>query len=169
MELRENQFDVIVLGTGLAGSIMGAILARAGKKVLLIDSSSHPRFAIGESTVGYTLVHLRMLAHRYGVPEIGNMGSLGETTKHIGSSSGVKRHFGFMIHRDGQYPDPYECNQFRLPKVLHKAVHYYRQDTDAYLFSVAIKYGCNAKQNYRVADIDFHDDKVVVHGEDGQT
>ncbi|WP_461012559.1 NAD(P)/FAD-dependent oxidoreductase, partial [Streptomyces capparidis] len=25
------------------------------------------------------------------------------------------------------------------------------------------------KQNYRVADIDFHDDKVVVHGEDGQT
>ncbi|WP_026219871.1 NAD(P)/FAD-dependent oxidoreductase [Wenjunlia vitaminophila] len=167
MKHRENSYDVIVLGTGLAGSIMGAILARAGKKVLLIDSSSHPRFAIGESTVGYTLVHLRMLAHRYGVPEIGNMGSLGETTKFIGNSSGLKRHFGFMIHRDGQYPDPYECNQFRLPKVLHQAVHYYRQDTDAYLFSVAIKYGCHAKQNYRVVDIDLGEDEVVVHGEDG--
>ncbi|WP_461012573.1 NAD(P)-binding protein, partial [Streptomyces capparidis] len=42
MRMKENQYDVIVLGTGLAGSIMGAILARAGKKVLLIDSSSHP-------------------------------------------------------------------------------------------------------------------------------
>lgn len=112
----KDRYDVVILGTGLAGATLGAILARAGRSVLLVDAASHPRFAVGESTVGYTLVHLRMLAHRYGVPELGHMGSLGETIKHIGSSSGLKRHFGFMIHEEGREPDPDHVNQFRLPK-----------------------------------------------------
>ncbi|MEU9736292.1 tryptophan 7-halogenase [Streptomyces sp. NPDC048002] len=162
-------YDVVVLGTGLAGSVLGAILAKAGNKVLLLDAGSHPRFAIGESTVGYTLVHLRMLAHRYGVPEIGHLGSLEECNEYISTSSGLKRHFGFMIHRDGQEPDPREINQFRLPKVLHLASHYFRQDIDQYLFHVALKYGCAAQQNYRVEKVDFDDEGVTVIGVDGTT
>lgn len=162
-----EDYDVVILGTGLAGSVLGSALAKAGIRVLLLDAGSHPRFAIGESTVGYTLVHLRMIAHRYGIPEIGHLGSLDECTRYVGSSSGIKRHFGFMIHRDGQEPDPREINQFRLPKLLHVASHYYRQDTDAYLFNTAIKYGCDARQNYRVEKLDFDDHGVTVFGADG--
>lgn len=163
----KDPYDVIVLGSGLAGSMLGAIVARAGFRVLLVDAGSHPKFAIGESTVGYTLVHLRMLAERYDVPEIRHMSNLPACYKHIGTTFGMKRHFGFIFHKDGHEPDPREVNQFRLPKVLHKAAHYFRQDTDAYLFQTAIRHGCDAKQNYRVADVDIDDDGVTVHGIDG--
>jgi tetracycline 7-halogenase / FADH2 O2-dependent halogenase len=165
---REVSHDVAILGTGLAGSVLGAILARAGFRVLLLDSGSHPRFAIGESTVGYTLVHLRMLAARYGVPEVGHLGSLEECNRFIGSSSGVKKHFGFMIHRDGREPDPAEVNQFRLPKVLHTASHYFRQDIDAYLFHAAVRRGCEVRQNHRVEKVDIDEDGVTVIGADGR-
>ena len=162
-----NSYDVVIMGTGLAGSIFGAIIARAGHRVLLVDSGTHPRFAVGESTVGYTLVHMRLIAHRYGIPEIAHLGSLDETLKATGSSSGVKRHFGFMIHRDGEEPSPREINQFRLPKVLNIASHYFRQDTDSYLFHTAIKYGCDARQNYSVEKVVFDDNGVQIAGADG--
>ncbi|MBW1599700.1 NAD(P)/FAD-dependent oxidoreductase [Streptomyces sp. JJ38] len=165
----QHSHDVAILGTGLAGSVLGAILAKAGHRVLLLDAGTHPRFAIGESTVGYTLVHLRMLANRYGVPEVGHLGSLDECIKYIGSSSGVKKHFGFMIHRDGKEPDPREINQFRLPKVLHTASHYFRQDVDAYLFNTAVRYGCEAKQNCRVEKVDIDDDGVTLQTTRGET
>ncbi|KKD02453.1 NAD(P)-binding protein, partial [Streptomyces sp. WM6386] len=41
--------DVFILGSGLAGSVAGAILARQGTKVVLVDAGQHPRFAVGES------------------------------------------------------------------------------------------------------------------------
>lgn len=37
-----TECDVAILGSGLAGSIMGAILARQGANVVLIDAGQHP-------------------------------------------------------------------------------------------------------------------------------
>ncbi|HHP7245196.1 MAG TPA: NAD(P)-binding protein, partial [Elainellaceae cyanobacterium] len=39
-----NQFDVIILGSGLGGSTLATILAKHHLRVLLIDKKSHPRF-----------------------------------------------------------------------------------------------------------------------------
>ena len=41
-----HECDVVILGSGLAGSISGAILARQGKSVALIDAGTHPRFPV---------------------------------------------------------------------------------------------------------------------------
>ena len=42
-------YDAIVIGAGPAGSSAGAGLARAGKKVLVVEKEKFPRFRIGES------------------------------------------------------------------------------------------------------------------------
>ena len=41
--------DVLVIGGGPAGSTIAALLAREGRKVVLLEKEHHPRFHIGES------------------------------------------------------------------------------------------------------------------------
>ncbi|HYX23886.1 MAG TPA: FAD-dependent oxidoreductase, partial [Thermoanaerobaculia bacterium] len=42
-------YDVAVLGSGIAGSTLAAILGRQGFRVLLLEKGTHPRFAVGEA------------------------------------------------------------------------------------------------------------------------
>ena len=42
-------YDVIVAGSGPAGSTAATLLAQQNHKVLIIERDSHPRFHIGES------------------------------------------------------------------------------------------------------------------------
>ncbi|HEX2051782.1 MAG TPA: tryptophan 7-halogenase [Actinomycetota bacterium] len=165
----KTTYDVAILGTGIAGSMLGAILARNGVKTLLIDSHQHPKFAIGESTIPYTLVALRTVAERYGVPEIKTLATYTNCTRVIGPHFGIKKHFGFLLHHEGRPQDPRETNQFDTPKLLHEASHMYRQETDAYLFHAAIAYGCDARQNFKVAEVDIDGSGVTIVGENGET
>jgi FADH2 O2-dependent halogenase len=159
--------DVLILGAGFAGAALGAILARNGARVLIVDAGSHPKFAVGESMIPYTLLALRTIAERYDVPEIATLSSFDSCTKNIGPVFGWKKHFGFMRHTPGEEPDPYESNQFSTPGLLNKTGHLFRQDTDAYLFNAAVRYGCDQRLNFRVTDVDIHDDAVSVTGADG--
>ncbi len=162
-------YDVAILGSGLAGSVLAAVLARQGVKVLLVDGGSHPRFSIGESTIPYTLVSLRILAERYDVPEIAAIASFTDTTKTLGARFGIKRHFGFLLHHEGAPQNPVEVNEFGTPPhILHEAAHLFRQDVDAYLFQVAAKYGAKIRQNFIVDDIDFEDSGVRLGGKRGE-
>lgn len=43
--------DVVVIGGGPAGTILGALLARRGYEVVLFDKERHPRYQVGESTI----------------------------------------------------------------------------------------------------------------------
>ncbi|MBV9143925.1 MAG: tryptophan 7-halogenase [Pseudonocardiales bacterium] len=68
--MNEKVHDVAIIGGGIGGSIMAAILAGNGVDVLLAEGTPHPRFTIGESTTPETSISLRLLAARYGVPEL---------------------------------------------------------------------------------------------------
>lgn len=48
-DVYKTEFDVIIIGSGLAGSILATILAKHNLQVLTIDKNAHPRFAIGEA------------------------------------------------------------------------------------------------------------------------
>ena len=49
-----HSYDVIVIGAGPAGSTTAALVAKAGRRVLLIERDRFPRFHIGESLMPET-------------------------------------------------------------------------------------------------------------------
>ena len=161
-------FDVAILGSGFAGSMLGAILARNGVKVLMIDAKAHPKFAIGESTIPNMLVSLRTMAERYDVPELLTLSTYTGCQRIISPWHGVKNHFGFLNHQEGKPQDPAQLTMFNFPKLLHETAHMYRQDTDSYLFNAAVKYGATARMNFHVADVDIDDSGVTLSTAKGE-
>ncbi|MGL5443345.1 MAG: NAD(P)/FAD-dependent oxidoreductase, partial [[Mycobacterium] stephanolepidis] len=158
--------DVIIVGGGIGGSTLAAILARHEVRVLMIEASGHPRFAIGESTVPETIMGLRNLALRYDVPEIGDLSAHGTLSKKVSSGSGVKRNFSFVYHQDGARSKPTEYNQYPTwgPPIGPDS-HFFRQDVDAYMYQVALSYGTKGLTHTAVTDVVFGADKVTVHTE----
>ncbi len=148
------KYDVAILGSGMIGSTLAAILAKNGVRTLLVEQGVHPRFAIGESTVPETTFLFRVLAARYGVPELKNFGTYSLLRRHVGTTSGVKRNFSFVWHREGQRNVPTQsCQMPTLGPPMGPDMHLFRQDVDAYLLSVAASSGADVRQQTDVTEI----------------
>lgn len=149
------KYDVVILGAGMAGTMLGAILARNGAKVAIIDSQRHPRFAVGEATIRETTMMIKILAERFQVPELHNISSFVAVTENVANTSGMKRHISYAYHSEGERQRPHEYFQVVVPETFEgPEVHYFRQDTDQYLVKVAEQYGCAVREGIRVQDID---------------
>ncbi|MFE0809334.1 NAD(P)/FAD-dependent oxidoreductase [Streptomyces sp. NPDC058794] len=159
---RGEQYDVAILGSGMAGGMLGAVLARNGVRVLLLDAGTHPRFAVGESTIPYTSGMTRVIADRYNVPELLALSSHKGIMAKVSRNCGQKQNFGFVYHREGRAQDPREINQLVVPSAIRTETHLFRQDTDSYLFNVAVRYGAHPQLNTRVTDIDIDPDSGAV-------
>ncbi|MEM6427594.1 MAG: NAD(P)/FAD-dependent oxidoreductase [Deinococcota bacterium] len=158
-----NSYDVAIIGSGMAGSSLAAILARQGLNVLVFEAKSHPRFAIGESMILETSEVMRAMAELYDVPELAYFSSENYVSR-IGTSHGVKRHFSFLHHTEGNVPTSNEVLQAVIPKEPHgHELHIYRQDSDAFLVSTAISYGATILQNTPVTAVDIEDDSVRIY------
>ena len=48
-------YDVAIIGGGPAGSTAAALLARAGRRVVLFEREKFPRFHIGESLLPFSM------------------------------------------------------------------------------------------------------------------
>jgi FADH2 O2-dependent halogenase len=161
-----TQFDVAILGSGIAGTMLAAILARQGVSVVLIDSSTHPRFVIGESTIPHTSLLFSMLAARYDVPEIDHLAYPNLIADHVAPTSGIKRAFGFAFQRDGQPYNPAEGLLFGTSSKDEN--HLFRQDIDAYLLHAAIHYGATPRQNAKVTGLEIDPQGVHLHLQGGE-
>jgi FADH2 O2-dependent halogenase len=149
-----ERYDVAILGAGMAGGMLGSVLARNGVKVLLIDAGSHPRFAVGESTIPYTSATTRIIAQRYQVPEIEALDSFQSIHDKVTPMCGRKQNFGFIYHQQGRPQDPEQINQLVVPSWQRTETHLFRQDIDAYLFHVAVGYGAEPRLGTRITDIE---------------
>lgn len=168
MSVRLPDCDVIVIGSGLAGSSMAAVLARGGARTQILDAGTHPRFAIGESTIPYTSMLMRLVSERYGVPEIKKLTTFENVQASIAPSCGIKKNFGFLYHREGQSQRFEECHEFPIPRITHIENHFFRQDVDAWMLNVAVGHGARVKQHTLVSDVDFDQDGVTVRTADGE-
>lgn len=154
MTSKNIKYDVAIIGSGISGSTLGAVLARNGLKVIVFEAGSHPKFAIGESMILETSETMRAIAKFFDVPEIAYFSSENYFS-YIGTSHGVKRHFSYLHHTAGQNQDLSRSLQAVIPKEPHgHELHLYRQDTDYYLTSIAIAYGATVLQNTPVQDVE---------------
>ncbi len=56
-----SDFDVLIIGGGPAGATTGMLLARAGKRAVVLEKTTHPRFHIGESLLPRNFALIREL------------------------------------------------------------------------------------------------------------
>lgn len=156
------KYDVAIIGTGIGGSTLAAVLARQGLKVVVFEAGNHPRFAIGESMILETSEVMRALATYYDVPELAYYSSENYFDD-IGTQHGVKRHFSFLLHNPGQHQDPRDSLQAVIPRLPYgHEIHIYRQDSDALLTAVAVSYGATVLQNTPVKDTRIQPDGVEI-------
>lgn len=138
--------DIAILGSGIIGSTCALIFRRAGYHVQLIDQGTHPRFALGESTLPPTSFWMTLLAHRWKVPELHTVSVAAKINERVTASCGVKKNFGFVYHDPGQSS---HVKAWHVPIPEGKdgkagESHLFRQDVDAYLFHCAIESGVEA-------------------------
>ena len=153
------QYEVMILGSGLGGAMLAAILAKAGLSVLLVEGETHPRFTIGEATTPDTNFRLKLLGLKYDIPEITNLSTFHDLRDNVGPASGVKRAFSFLYHREGQEQNPLESHQYpTLAPPMGPDCHFFRQDTDAYMMAAAVRYGATIRQQTRIVDFEVKDD-----------
>lgn len=57
--MKEQIYDVAIIGAGPSGATAAAMLADAGKKVLVIERQQFPRFSIGESLLPQCMAYLQ--------------------------------------------------------------------------------------------------------------
>ncbi|WP_067651957.1 NAD(P)/FAD-dependent oxidoreductase [Nocardia harenae] len=165
------RYDVAILGAGIAGSTLAAILARQDLSVLLIDAGVHPRFVVGESTIPHATTTMRVLAERYGVPELAALTTFQDTAEKVTKTCGQKQNFGFVYHEDDQPYDPRRANQVVLASGYRRAEsHWFRQDIDSYVYHLAVRYGATARMGTRIADIEVDPERgAVLRSAGGET
>ena len=140
-------FDLAIVGSGFAGTLLAMIARRLGLSVLVVERGSHPRFAIGESSTPLANLWLETLADRYDLPRLrplSQWGSWQATYPQIGC--GLKRGFSYFHHTPGQpwRPSPSREEQLLVAASPNDAVadtHWYRPDFDAFLVEEAIREG----------------------------
>lgn len=148
--------------------MLGVILARHGVRVLLIDSASHPRFAIGESTTPHFSLMLEFMAERFAVPELMSLASMSRIRQNITSSCGVKRAAGFTYHHEGKEQDPREIHQIGISEHLRASEkHLFRQDIDTYLLYAAIRNGAVVRQQTQITELTIDEQGVRLEAEGG--
>lgn len=143
----QADFDVAIVGSGFAGSLLALVARRLGLSVLLLEKGSHPRFAIGESTSPLANLLLEELATRYALPRLLPFAKWGSWRRAYPEvSCGLKRGFSFFHHAEGR---PFANAPDRQDQLLVAAspndevadTHWYRPDFDAFLVEEAREAG----------------------------
>lgn len=167
--MKQETYDVAVLGSGIAGSTLAAILGRQGFRVLLLEKGTHPRFAVGEAMQPQSSMLMWILGERFDVPEIGNISSTEKILTRVTRNCGVKKTFGFLYHEEGKTQDPAQANLLIPPQTpLVSESHLFREDIDEYLMQAAVKYGADYRDRTEVEDFEINDDGVVLRTTTGE-
>jgi flavin-dependent halogenase len=110
----DEQYDVVIIGGGPAGTTCGTRLSQRGRKVLILDRVKFPRFHIGESITAFGFTVFRDLGVFDELQEINYVKKKGlEFVMHEKSQ---KIYFGTV--RDGERPWAFQLARQKLDQIL---------------------------------------------------
>lgn len=155
-----HDFDVVIIGSGIAGSTLALVLQRAGVRTFVVEKGRHPHFVIGESTVPSTSYSFEYLAQQMDLPELSAAYSY-QGLKMAGCTGWPKQHFWFGWNDPGKpvTPDKELCFYALLPP-RGPDYHAYRADLDHYFVKLFPKYGVAYSDKTTVVDFESDADGV---------
>jgi flavin-dependent dehydrogenase len=146
--------EVLVMGGGPAGSTAATLLARLGRRVILLEKAHHPRFHIGESLLPMNLPILERLGV---MDEVKAMGVFKPGADFEADNERGYNTFEFKRAIGGSPPHAYQV---------------WRQDFDKMLFDHARATGADAREGHEVVAVEQVDSRrsnVEVRMEDGRS
>jgi tetracycline 7-halogenase / FADH2 O2-dependent halogenase len=162
------EYDIVVVGSGFAGSLIAMIARRAGRSVLLLEKGRHPRFAIGESSTPLSNLLLEELAARYDLPRLKPLTKWGTWQQSYPElSCGLKRGFSFYHHA----PDADIFDRERQLLVAASPcdaisdTHWYRADFDEFFVREAQERGVDYLDQVALSQMHESPEGVAVEGE----
>src|SRR5207247_5615508 len=138
-------YDVAIIGGGPAGSIAAALLARAGRRVVVFERDKFPRFHIGESLLPFSMQAFTRLGLHEKFARAGFMEKFGGEMYGACGDDGVKFYFedGFRSQTDRSYQVT-------------------RADFDKVLLDHAAESGAAVREETGVDNVEFADDGATL-------
>ena len=171
--MTSERCEVVVIGSGFAGSLMARVLAVLGYDVVLLERGVHPRFAIGESSTPLANLSLERLARRYGLTDCYHLSTHGRWMEHRPDlQRGLKRGFTFYRHHPGAGPDDARLASERLlvaasPNDAIADTHWLRADVDHHFVREAVAAGVDYRDRTEVTGLVINDGGARLHGQRG--
>jgi tetracycline 7-halogenase / FADH2 O2-dependent halogenase len=163
-------YDIAIVGSGFAGSLMAMIAKRLGRSVVLIDKGKHPRIVIGESSTPLTNLLFEELAIRYDLPVLRPLAKWGTwQLTHPEMACGLKRGFTFYHH---DLTQPITSRPDRSSQLLVAAspnnqiadTHWYRADFDHFLVRHAQQIGVDYFDETQITSLTEEDRGFTLQG-----
>src|SRR6476620_4092370 len=100
-----STYDVAIIGGGPAGSTAAALLARAGRRVILFEREKFPRFHIGESLLPFSMKAFTRLGLQEKFSSAGFLKKYGGEIMGACSDTGTRFYFkdGYRSQTDHAY------------------------------------------------------------------
>ncbi len=162
--------EVVIVGSGFAGSLLARILAIQGYDVVLLERGTHPRFAIGESSTPLANLSLERLGIRYAMADCYNLATHGRWLAHFPEiRRGLKRGFTYYRHHQDQPFANRGLDSERLlvaasPRDSLSDTHWLRADVDHHFVRQAIAAGVDYRDRVALTSAGVAPDSVRVSG-----
>lgn len=161
-----SDYDIAIVGSGFAGSLLARLLARSGRSVVLIESAKHPRFALGESSTPLAAIALERMARRFEILELAQFATYGRwQASQAELGCGLKRGFSYYGHARGAPYQNDDANSHRFlvaasPSDALADLHWVRADVDARFAQRAVEDGVTLLEEHRLVDLREHEDAI---------
>src|SRR3954453_3082015 len=139
-----SEYDVVVIGGGVAGSTVSTLIAQHGYRVKLFEREHFPRFHIGESLIPETYWVLRRL----------------KMLDKLRASHFVQKHSVQFVNARGKLSAPFYFFDNK-PHECSQTWQVVRSEFDLMMLNNAREQGVEAHEGVRVLDVLFEGGRAV--------